>query len=256
MLTEIKLYGALEAKYGAIRRYAISSPREAIKALDANIPGFFDTIRDMELRVVYSSGHNPDGPDSMDLGADADLLRMRTHGGTLHIIPMPAGSMAQGVDPLAKVATGLLIIAAIIIAPYAVGALLGVGAGATVTITSFAGIAMSTWGYIGAAITLGGLGQMLAPQPPAGDPNAREDTPASTVFNSRANVGMQGQPVPVIYGGPIRVGSVVVSAGFNTDQLVVAPGTNYDYANEPNLPGDFWTWTENAGGGTYNMNDN
>jgi predicted phage tail protein len=73
-----------------------------------------------------------------------------------------------------------------------------------------------TFGLIGLAI----LGVLK--QPKASSASDRESKTASFIFDGPQNVMEQGHPVPLVYGGPIRVGSVVVSSGISTTDATEA----------------------------------
>ena len=78
---------------------------------------------------------------------------------------------------------------------------------------------MLSIGLAGASLVIGGLAQLLTPTPsiPKGvdSPN---DPRKNYSFSSIQNTSRQGTPVPVVYGETI-VGSVVVSAGIDIDQV-------------------------------------
>jgi predicted phage tail protein len=233
-LTEIRLYGALAAKYGPVRRYAVSSPRSAYKALQANLGDFFDTIETMELRTVISAGADPDADDAMDL--DLEQIPMKTGRMTIHIIPVPAGAVNNKGRGTLKTVVGLAIITIAFIAS---------GGNPLVLLEAPA--------LFGASMALSGISLLIAPAPPGVDPNEREDD-SSTLFNSTANVAAQGHPVPIIYG-LCKVGSVVVSAGYDTDQIKLPPGVSYDATTDTTsvVPADYYTWTPGVGGGDFEV---
>ena len=60
---------------------------------------------------------------------------------------------------------------------------------------------------------------MLAATPAAGNPNDRETNKASFIFNGPVNVTQEGQPIPLVYGFNVRVGSVVGSAGIFSEDV-------------------------------------
>ena len=64
------------------------------------------------------------------------------------------------------------------------------------------------------------------------------DSRASHLFDGAVNTEAQGGPVPLIYGGPIRVGSTVVSAGISAERVQL-----YSDRPEPGEPG----WLEREG---------
>lgn len=234
-LTEIRLYGVLAAKYGPSRRYAVSSPRAAYKALEANLGDFFETIEDMTIRTVVSRGDDPDADDAMDL--DLEHIPMKTGTLTIHIVPMPAGAVNNKGRGGFKGFLGTILIATAVI------------------IGGPAGL-FSPMGLIGINLVLSGVSLLLMPTPQGIDPNSKEDD-SSILFTSTVNVAAQGHAVPIVYGGPIKVGSVVVSAGFDTDQLRLPNGVTFNaltdtYSGSP-TPADYWTWTPYGGGGRYEV---
>ena len=58
------------------------------------------------------------------------------------------------------------------------------------------------------------------------------DSRASHLFDGAVNTAAQGGPVPLIYGGPIRVGSTVVSAGISAERVQL-----YSERPHPGEPG-------------------
>lgn len=72
---------------------------------------------------------------------------------------------------------------------------------------------------IGYSMIIGGVAQMLfAPTPPAG-PADRPENLASYTFDGAVNTAAQGNPVSLLYGGPLIVGSQVISAGLSAEQI-------------------------------------
>jgi len=67
---------------------------------------------------------------------------------------------------------------------------------------------------MGIAMVAGGVIQMLSPQPKLqkGGADSAENQ-ASYVFNGPVNTTAQGGCIPVLYGGPMEIGSTVISAG-------------------------------------------
>jgi predicted phage tail protein len=85
---------------------------------------------------------------------------------------------------------------------------------------------------VGASLALGGVAQLLTPVPKISGPGAASmgsmssgakgaddsDPRKNYSFSGIQNTSRQGVPVPVIYGEVI-VGSVVISAGIDVDQV-------------------------------------
>lgn len=71
---------------------------------------------------------------------------------------------------------------------------------------------------IGAAMALGGVVQMLSPQPSGLASKQSADNRASYAFGGVTNTAAQGYPVPLLYGRR-RIGGAIISAGiFVEDQ--------------------------------------
>ena len=77
----IHLYGPLADKYGPLHRLAVMTPHEAVRALDANFPGF---IRDFAAHRIYHVLADGDWRDG-DFAATAPVSR------ELHLVPQIEG---------------------------------------------------------------------------------------------------------------------------------------------------------------------
>jgi len=71
---------------------------------------------------------------------------------------------------------------------------------------------------VGAALVLGGVSDLLFPLPEPQDFNSEEDPQLSFSFSGLQNTSRAGTPVPIVYG-EIVTGSVVISAGIDTNQV-------------------------------------
>ena len=195
----ILLYGHLGRRFGRVHRYDVRSPAEAVRALCATIEGFRAYLVEYSrpgYRVLVGGRE----------GRDLDTLALPADG-TIRIVPVTAG---------AERGLGAVILGA---------ALIGFG-----VVTGGAGLALSAaWaaggmtfaGYlaanIGLSLVLGGVAQMLAPQPKTpGAPDRPENKP-SYAFDGPVNTVAQGNAVPVCYGRLI-VGSQVISAGMVAEE--------------------------------------
>ncbi|HCB2649039.1 TPA: tail assembly protein, partial [Citrobacter freundii] len=67
-------------------------------------------------------------------------------------------------------------------------------------------------GAIGASMALGGVIQMLSPQPAGLSSKQSADNRASYAFGGVTNTTAQGNPVPLLYGRR-RIGGAIISAG-------------------------------------------
>lgn len=196
MYRKIKLYGRLAKFVGKRVLHAdVSSAAEAVRFLLANWPDLERHMADQHYRVSVGT-------------YDLDLEELGHPAGAAPIsfVPVVAGAGATG-----RILAGIAIIAfAIVTAGAGLIAGLGLGFGASTAISI---------GLVGASLVLGGVAQLLTPTPgiPKGvdSPN---DPRKNYSFSSIQNTSRQGTPVPVVYGETI-VGSVVVSAGIDIDQV-------------------------------------
>lgn len=233
-MREVKLYGAL-AKFVGQRQFVaeISSAGEAIRMLLANFPGLERHMADQHYKVIVDNYES----DLEELNYPASQ--------TIKIVPVLGGAGGGTGKILAGVG---LVAAAILLAPVG-GGFMGLGAGAFSSTTGTALVsagatsfgmtaALATAsvaiGSIGTALILGGVAQLLTPTPQIGDfgpasvggsgsrntsTQATElDPQESYSFSGIQNTSRQGLPVPVVYGETI-VGSVVISAGIDTDDI-------------------------------------
>lgn len=217
----IVLHGALAKEFGARHEYVVATPREAVRALCCNKPGFTARIKPMELKVVRIK-RGPYQPMELD---EADIHMPMSHDTDVHIMPVPAGSKENG--GIGKVILGIVLIAATIFTAGAASPGLALfGSGGALAATSALGISYGTIALFGVSLALGGLAMMLAPSPKMQDPNDREDEKASFLFQGTVNVQEQGHPEPLPFGR-FRVGSVVISSSITDEQIMTGTGA-YD----------------------------
>ena len=80
-----------------------------------------------------------------------------------------------------------------------------------------AGFLTKSLTYMGASLILGGIADMLSPQPK--NPEFEQDPKLSYSFGGVQNTTRAGTPVPIVYG-EIFTGSVIISAAIDTEQVV------------------------------------
>jgi predicted phage tail protein len=192
----IHLYGHLAKKYPKINKIKVRSVSEAVRAMDANFPGFRHSIqRDRNYRVVRG--------DSLENGKDlcADEVMMKFSEDTWHILPLPMGAGGNGLYQV--IGGAVLIVAGAVLTAYGQGAY---------------GIPMMK---LGAAIALSGIAQMLTPSPNVSDYTQREqDQRPSYIFNGPQNTVEPGLTIPVAYGETF-IGSIFISGGVKIRDMVV-----------------------------------
>ena len=214
MLRQIKVYGKL-AKFLGWRSYwaDVGSAAEAVRFLAANWPETRKHMADQYYKITVGD-YNVGGDELNDPAGQSDAIT---------IVPVMVGSKKawRGVTKffssgIGKVVLGAAIfIAAPLLGTAAIGTF-GLGAGSI----ALAGLASG----IGVSLMLGGVSQMLSPQPEypeSGDFGGNEMDPMQTnySFGGIQNVTRSGVPVALIYGWEVMTGSVVVSNGIDTVQV-------------------------------------
>lgn len=191
VLREVRLYGALGRDFGRVFRLAVKTPAEAVRALRAVLPGFERAFLGRDGRAAY---HVFVGrlKQRRDIGVE-DIQSPVGAAEPIRLVPVIAGAKRGGV--LQSVLGIVLIAAGILGSEIGLGPLVG----------------------IGVSLLLGGVIQLLSPQRQGRDPTTNLP---SYAFDGPINNTEQGGPVPVCYGRVI-CGSVVVSQGIATDELVV-----------------------------------
>jgi predicted phage tail protein len=196
----IRVYGRLARFLGRRAFLAeVSSAAEAVRFLLANFPQVERHMADQHYRVSVG-----------DRAVDADHLHEPAGGSDIAIVPVIGGAGAVG-----RIVAGVaLVAAAFVIGQPWLGPL-----------------AFSLITGVGASLALGGVAQLLTPVPRMAGPGAStsagiaksaraddNDPRKNYSFSGIQNTSRQGVPVPVIYGEVI-VGSVVISAGIDVDQV-------------------------------------
>lgn len=220
-LRKVRLYGELGKKFGRVHHFAVKTPAEAVRALCVNYPEFEKHLAEAHTRNVgYRVLHGRD----VVVGEPEKLLDPAS--GTIKIVPVAMGAKEGG---LGQVLLGILIVA---VAWWAAPA----GMGLSGLLSGEAGMA-SVAASIGLSLAIGGVMQMLSPQPKANQGDKREERQPSYIMDGTTNTMAQGHPVPLGYGRMV-VGSAVISAGMSVDEL---PVTDEEEAATPAAPSPDWT---------------
>lgn len=193
-LKTIRLYGKLGTKFGRVHRLAVETPREAIKALSVLYDGFEQYMNEAHLRgmtfAVFKGKKN----------INSDELHLNTEQ-EIRIAPVIIGSKRGG---LFQTILGVAMMGAAVMtggwAAFGAGGWLGA-------------MAMG-----GAAMALGGVVQMLSPQPKGLSMRQDPDNKPSYAFGGVVNTTASGNPVPLLYTQDRKeVGGAVISAGTYTE---------------------------------------
>lgn len=215
MLREVHLGGQLGKRFGRHHKFDIATPAEALRALEANHPGFMnEVVRLGEQGYGYRVLHGK----SFKLGIDDGKELLQPCSGAIRIQPEIMGSKRGGI--------GQILMAVVLVA-----AAVYTGGLAAVGPTQLFGMSATTVSSslmsAGIAMAVGGVIQLLSPQQGASTPDEDKSNP-SYVFDGAVNTMAQGHPVPVGYGEMI-VGSAVISAGIDVTEEAIAPSA----ANNP-----------------------
>lgn len=195
----IRLYGRLGSTFGRVHRLAVGSAAEAVRALCTQVPGFERFLmqaKDNGMGFSVFLGRRNLVEDELDGPAGHDDIR---------IAPILLGAKNGGVFNI--------ILGAVLIFAGAVAGLFQLYPLAT----ALAGMG---WGMIA-----GGVVQLLSPSPKGIGAQDRPDNKPSHAFNGPVNTQAQGNPVPYLFGGPMIVGSAVISAGIYAEDVYVPTGS-------------------------------
>ena len=218
--TTVLLSGEARKRFG--RKFSFhldtNTPAEAIRAMCAVVAGFREYLsgaksRGIEFAVWRGEGSGAENIGYTQLGEPS--------GGTIRIAPVLVGSKS-----------GVLttIVGAVLIVVGAFGSTWGWWAGG------------SAWGpmlsKLGYGMVTAGVSQMLSPQPHMPRSADAAQNQPSYIFNGSVNASAQGGCVPDLYGGPMEIGSVVVSARIDATDYSSRP-SNVDRGT----PGGSWRKT-------------
>lgn len=184
VMTRIELGGILGKTFGKVHYRSIRTVHEATRALAATVNGFEHFMISSKRRgLTYAvfRGKKNIGIDDLGYPVTGEVIR---------VVPVVIGSKA-GV--LQTIVGAVLVVVGIIITPVAPpvgGALISAGIGQIV----------------------GGIIQMLTPQPGGLASSQDADNKPSYAFGGVTNTAAQGLPVGLLYGRR-RIGGAVISAG-------------------------------------------
>ncbi|MEQ5040080.1 tail assembly protein [Providencia rettgeri] len=192
-LKVIRLYGVLGFKFGRVHHLAIDSPREAIKALSVLYEGFEQFLANAHLKglefAVFKGKRNI-SEDELNLDTSEEI----------RIAPVIKGSKRGG---FFQTVLGIAMI------------------GLAVWNPAFLAMSATTNSALmlgGAAMAIGGVVQMLSPQPRGLSIRQDADNKPSYAFGGAVNTTAQGNPVPLFYGLDRReIGGAIISAGIYTE---------------------------------------
>jgi len=198
MLRKLKLYGELAEFIGHKEfEVKVNSISQAVSFLVCNFPKSEAYIAGRSYKVLVG-----------DYEVEEDELAHPIGQSDLHIVPVIAGAGGTTRKILGGAA---LIGGAFVLGPA--GFLTATGTSVTTGVV----VAKSAV-YVGASLALSGVADLLTPIPKTPDFTSEQDPRLSFKFSGLQNTSRAGTPVPVVYG-EIFTGSVVISAGVDTEQV-------------------------------------
>lgn len=239
-LTTLVLGGHLPRKFKGRREWQfylnIPSPAEAFRALDVNTGGEF-------RRYMKAQGNErfyrvSIGRKGNDL--DERELCNPSGGQTIYLLPVIKGREKAGTKILAAVAIA-------VITYFTAGA----GSAGAAGMFGSSASAVATAGYGAAAsLALGGITQLLTPNPNFNSSTSADDGKGSNIFQGNSTAVAQGGAVPLVYGRalvrpmPISVAftaedqAIMNSFALQTYTVVHGEGGIIDYRADPPDPRD------------------
>lgn len=193
MTVNVSCVGKLSDKYPAMELYA-KTPFEIIGLMEANYPGFKQDLLTHKYGLVLYSGEDEEVEAE---GVVAERMMMPFSQDHAMFVPIPRG----------EAGTAFFWVTSQIVTYTGITSMVGVYLAAAV-----AAVVIGT----GISLALSGLASLIMPDTPD-----TEDNVTGYQFNGPVNTSRQGAPVPVCYGGPILVGSQVISVALATEDIPV-----------------------------------
>ena len=211
----VRLLGDLGERYGAEHTYFdLRTPADAIKLLCLNSPA-------LQQELIEAHEHGV-GYRLIQAGTDLDYadLQLPIGSNDLILTPVIAGSIGGGTG---KILAGVGLVALAIVNPFGAAAIGTFGITAPILVNTAVGV-------IGASLVLGGVSQMISPQPTiptlgsnrlgSGEASSTDgpqsitrgtDGRQSYAYTGAANTVGVGATIPVAYG-EVLIGSHLLSA--------------------------------------------
>lgn len=253
-LTTIHLGGKLGKLFGETWRLAVTSPADAIRAIDINLKGKL-------MAYLVRAGHQKYYKVSLkDRGnlLDGSELGHRSGNSDIYIWP----TVRNRSSGAAKLIAGIVILAIVTIVTLGVG---GAASGAFYTAGTAAtvGGAAATAGSLtllgtvavglATSLILGGIAQLLAPNPNDNNGGGL----GSNVFQGTIEGGAQGGCVPIVYGTALVSAPLPISLWFENVDWSTTQNAYVGATTIADLPGGgHEVILSPIGGGTSSIIDN
>jgi predicted phage tail protein len=181
-LVKVKLYGYLR-KFGKEFELAVKSPAEAVRALCIMVPGFKAFLQNAEHRGItfaVFNGKRNITKEELTLGAKPEI----------RIATVIAGRKSGLLQTIVGIV--LIVVGVVFEQPWMI--------------------------KMGAALVIGGILQMMSPQPSLLEKGEDADNRSSYAFGGPVNTTAQGNPIGILYGER-EIGGAVISAGIFAENL-------------------------------------
>jgi len=183
--TVIKLSGSMAQRFGRTHYRVLDTSKEVFRALSATLDGFDAWLREARAKgldfVIFR--------DRRNIGQDE--FEMVSAGEELRIIPVIRGSKRAGI--FQTILGAVMVVGGIVASPFTGGSSLSIA-------------------WAGGAMMVGGVIQMLSPQPSGLRMRQDPDNKPSYAFGGPVNTTAAGNPVPLLYGQR-DIGGAIISAG-------------------------------------------
>ena len=205
MLRKVKLYGELADFVGYKELDAvINSTADAVSFLITNFPKVEAHMSDRYYQVLVGD-HDIDETEIHNPIGQSDIS----------IVPVITGAGGRG---LGKILLGAALIGGAFLFNPALSFSFSKGVTGFGALTGVSGAITKAAVYLGASLVLTGVSEMLFPLPEPKEFTNEEDPRISFSFSGVQNTSRAGTSHPIVYG-EIVTGSVVISAGIDTNQV-------------------------------------
>lgn len=203
----IHVWGSMREKFGSEFTLRCISVQQGVRGLCSMVKGFGEEVAKMNFRIIIGDRDTGRLLRAEEVGAVLPV------GADVHLVPAVRGAGGGGHGMgIGKIIIGTILIVASWYAGGSAGiAYFGAQGAAFVSGMAFA---------VGMTLIMSGISALLAPQAK----QQKNSNQNSFGFSGVQNTTQQGVPVPVVYG-EFEIGSVLVSAGISTQQLI--PGAIY-----------------------------
>ncbi|MDC6820192.1 tail assembly protein [Escherichia coli] len=194
-LVHVQLGGPMAKHFGRHWHLKVRNTKQALDLIEANRPGFkawmkrnLKTYDKYHIQITNKQGYkwSVDESEYQMMGQSDNIAKIR-------ITPVPRGSGGSAFGWFQTVVGAALLVVSAVMMP------------------ALAPLSLS--------LMMGGIAQIISPQ--ATNESVRQaDNSDSFYFDGPQNTTNQGNPVQLIYGEEILVGSQVVSSSITIDQLM------------------------------------